>query len=265
MNTLADLVADGRERDGTAIDARQRTAPYSYRELCTNVWKAANLVGHYGTHPGSEVAVVPGPKDADAADWPETCGHIDSADPVLAALGATLRGATVTMTPDQPVEARVLVLPAGWHEVFDTAPQCSVLAYGGPPEDPAAVHFEAELWSENPTEPPEQVDPDTPALRAGGTTYTHGNLVTAAERVADSHGLDESSRVGLAADLRAPGALVVGVLAPLSVGATVVLADGPESFEEGTLVVTDSEGVDSETADGSLVSVPELSGLLSGE
>jgi hypothetical protein len=255
MNTLADLVAAGRERDGTAIDAHGRTAPYSYRDLCTNVWKTANLVGHYGTHPGSEVAVVPGPKEVTQPDWPADAGRLDSADPVLAVLGAALRTATVTMTPAQPVQARTLVVPAGWHEVFDTAPQCSVLAYGGPPADPAAVHFEAELWSENPTEPPEQVDPDTPALRAE-ETYTHGDLVTAAERVVERHGLGASSHVGLVADLRTPGALVAGVLAPLSVGATVVLADDRQSFETEALVVTDSGG-------GSSLSAPELPELLS--
>jgi hypothetical protein len=266
METLADLVAAGRERDGTAVEVAGRTTPYSYRELCTNVWKAANLLGHYGVHPGGDVAVIPGPKEAASDDWPEQRGLVDSADPLLAILGGTLPGATVTTTPAQPVQSRALVLPAGWWAHCETTPRCSALAYGGPPEDPQLAHFEAELWSENPTQPPEQVDPETPALRADGQTHSHGALLAAATTVTDRYGLDESSRVGLTATLDAPAALVAGVLAPLSVGATVVLAPDPAVLdsEDATLVVADdTDGQQSGTDER--VTVSELADVVSRE
>jgi hypothetical protein len=234
METLKALVAQRRERDGTAIAGHNRAAPYSDREFCTDVWKTGNLLGHYGAHPGAEVAVVVGPKEATASDWSDAAGIPDAADPLLAILGATLLGARVTVTPDSPVDARVVVLPAGWREKFDLAPQCSALAYGGPPEDADTDHFETERWSENPVEPPERVESTTPALRAGDETSTHAELLETAGDAVDAFGLDADSRVGVAADLREPGAFAASVLAGLSVGATLVLGE-----ESATTVVTD--------------------------
>jgi len=225
MGTLASLVATGRERDGVAVDVPDRSAPHSYRELCTNVWKAGNLLGHY-THPGGTVAVVIGPK-ATSGSPAELVGGIDSADPVLAVLGGTLLGATVTVTPGTPVDADILVRPAGpgWREAYPTRAGCSVLAYGGPPEPSSVEQFEAALWSENPIAPPESVDPETPALRVDNGTHTHGDLRAAAAAAVDRLGLDPSSRVLPAGDWRAHDVLVPGVLAPLSVGATVLVDD----------------------------------------
>lgn len=270
METVAALVGVGREREGVAIDATDRSAPYSYRELCTNAWKAGNLLGHY-THPGGTVAVVAGPKGTDdrrdktTGDEPMGTGgddsmeaerdkpakpgaahrerSVDSADPVLAALGGTLIGTTVTLDPETPVEADVLVRPAGsgWRDRYPTRAGCSVLAYGGPPEASSVEHFEAALWSENPIEPPESVDPETPAARVGGETHSHGDLLDAAAAAVDRHGLDGTSRVLLAGDLRDPGVVVTGVLAPLSVGATIVLGDRRAAENVG-LVVDGSEG-----------------------
>jgi hypothetical protein len=242
MATIASLVETGRERDGVAIDAPDRSAPYSYGELCTNTWKAGNLLGHY-THRGGRVAVVVGPKDADGPDPVDREGHVDSADPVLAALGGTLVGTTVTLTPESPVDADVLVRPAGeaWAGQYPAQPGCAVLAYGGPPEPSSVEGFEAALWSENPIAPPESVDSTTPALDAAAATHSHGDLLDRAARVVDRHNLDGTSRVLLSGDLRDPDTLVAGVLAPLSAGSTIVLG-GTDAVEDVALTVDGSEG-----------------------
>ncbi|PSQ34877.1 hypothetical protein BRD08_08480 [Halobacteriales archaeon SW_10_66_29] len=226
--TLKELIADAKDREGTVLDAAKRSAPYSYREFASNCYKAGNLLGHYGVHPGAAVAVAVGPKEAPTASGAgdDVPGHLDSADPLLAILGGASVGATVDVTPAEPVESRALVAPA-WRS-SETVPRCSTLAYGGPPEDPAVAHFEAELWSENPTAPPEHVDPEDPALRADGETFTHETLLAVAGDVVADHGLDDTSQVMLSASLTEPGALVTGVLAPLLVGATVVLPDGAD-------------------------------------
>ena len=269
--TLKELVADAKDREGTVLDAAGRSAPYSYREFATNCFKAANLLGHYGVHPGAAVAVAVGPKEApgdsgaddgetsdgetsdgetsDGGTGEDAIGFLGAAEPLLAILGAASVGATVDVTPKEPVESRALVAPA-WRP-SETAPRCSTLAYGGPPEDPAVVHFEAELWSENPTAPPEPVAATDPALRADGETYSHETLLAVAENVVAEHGLDETNRVLLSASLTDPGALVAGVLAPLSVGATVVLPDEAddggqtEGTEPALWVVADGDENDS--------------------
>jgi hypothetical protein len=241
--TLKELIAAAKDREGTVLDAAERSAPYSYREFATNCFKAGNLLGHYGVHPGAAVTVAVGPKEApgdsgaddgetsdgetsDGGSGEDAIGFLGAAEPLLAILGGASVGATVDVTPAEPVESRALVAPA-WRS-SETAPRCSTLAYGGPPEDPAVAHFEAELWSENPTAPPEHVDPEDPALRADGESYSHETLLAVAGDVVADHGLDDTSQVMLSAKLTDPGALVAGVLAPLSVGATVVLPDGAD-------------------------------------
>ena len=264
--TLKELVADAKDREGTVLDAAERSAPYSYREFATNCFKAANLLGHYGVHPGAAVTVAVGPKEApgdsgaddgetsdgetsDGGSGEDAIGFLGAAEPLLAILGGASVGATVDVRPAEPVESRALVAPA-WRS-SETAPRCSTLAYGGPPEDPAVAHFEAELWSENPTAPPEHVDPEDPALRADEESYSHETLLAVAGDVVADHGLDDTSQVMLSASLTDPGALVAGVLAPLSVGATVVLPDGAddggqtEGTEPALWVVADGDENDS--------------------
>ncbi len=264
MNTISALIANAREREDTFIEAVGRSAPYTTREFCTNCWKAGNLFGHYGVHPGSDVAVVFGPKPGERNNSGEETelgeethspvpeGTIDSADPLLAVVGATLIRARANLTPETPVETRALVRPAGeqWRNRYPTTARCSTLAYGGPPTQSSVVHFEAKLWSQNPTPPPETVDAETPALVADGSTYTHGQLLAATERIIDSYGIDESTRIAfplnptdsnsLLADFREPGAFVAGVLVPLYCGGTMVLG----SSDGATLVIGEGTETD---------------------
>lgn len=248
MESLKDLVAACREADGSVIETPARTAPYTYDDFVPNVWKSGNLLGHYGVHPGGSVTVLAGPKDADAD---ERSRRADAADPVFAIVGATLVGATVELEPTEPVESRAMVLPAGWTTRYECTPQCTQIAYGGPPEEPDVVHFEQEMWSENPIEPPERVAADDPALRDAEGTYSHGNLLSVATDLVDENDLDADSKVVLDAPLVDVGAITV-VLATLAAEATVELrADA--SGGDGALVVTEETteetvGVDDLTA-----------------
>lgn len=219
MATLKDLLADCRGHSGPVIETPARTAPYTYDEFVPNVWKSGNLFGHYGLHPGASATVLSGAKEATASDH---SGRADAADPLVAALGATMVGATVRLTATEPIESRVLVLPAGWTARYETAPQCSVVAYGGPPEKAAVVHFEQEMWSENPIEPPERVAESDAALATVGETFDHGTLVATARELASEFDLDADSTVVLDAPFDTPGA-VVGLVAVLSAGATLLL------------------------------------------
>ncbi|MEF8887397.1 MAG: hypothetical protein V5A30_06280 [Haloarculaceae archaeon] len=228
METVADLVGAGRDRDGVVLSVPGRTTDYRYDDFCTSIWKSGNLLRHYGLRAGATATVAVGPKDP-AGGPGEALGWLDSADPLLGLLGAAQLGATVDLDPpaDAAVEGRAFLLPAAWVGDYEAAPGTSVVAYGGPPEDSGVVHFERERWSENPMQPP-----DPPA---GGDSllsgYTHGDLLSAARQVAEEHGLDEADRVALAAPLtgsgrRVAGALAAGVLAPMVAGAAVV-ATGP--------------------------------------
>lgn len=260
METIKELVAAGRDRDGAAIDALDRSAPYSYRDFCTNAWKAGNLLSHYGIRPGATLAVLAGPKEATAES---EFGDIDSPDPLLAVLGAATVGAAADLTPAEPVDERAAVLPTGWLDQFEFAPGCSLVAYGGPPEDPSVTHFEGQSWSENPIEPPDPVSQGDDLLVSGDDRFTHGQTVAATGALVERHDLDENSRIALDAPVTVPGALVAGLFAPLSVGATIVLGGanvGDVLSEEAEYVVTPDES--STTSEATHISAAEVTRLV---
>jgi len=246
--TIAELVAAGRDREGAVISVPERATDYSYAEFCTGVWKSGNLLRHYGLREGADSAVAVGPKAGDGdspwrGDERETDkkrleGWPDSADPLLATLGAGVLGAPVDLTPPSASDSRTLVLPAGWVDRYDPAPGCSVLAYGGPPGRPGVAHFERERWSENPIEPPDPAGPGVPFV--GG--LAQGELLDAAASVVEKTGIGSGDRLALCAPLRTAGAVAAGLLAPMLVGATAVLA-GPDCTYEGAVAaVIGSEG-----------------------
>ncbi|MFC7072930.1 hypothetical protein ACFQJ7_13350 [Halovenus rubra] len=249
--TLKDIVGAGRNREGTALDITGRAAPYSYNKFCTNIWKAGNLLGHYGVHTMGELAVAIGPKSVgdkspDSSSRSHELGGLDAGEPLLAAFGGMILGAVVDVVPDEPVDAPALVAPAQWQ--MEAAPGCRNLAYGGPPEASEVIHFERSVWSENPIEPPEQVTPDDEALRFANETWTHEELLMSVSELVSSYDISTGTTVMLEAPLTEPGAFTAGILAPFAVGATVVIpenqphvdnknANGTE-LEASTRVVT---------------------------
>ena len=236
METLVDIVAAGRDREGPALDAPERNAPYTYGEFSTNCWKAGNLLRHYGVRGGARMALVVGPKHPEDDDEPGWLGT--AADPLLALLGGGCLGATVVISPPEPVDARAFVCPDAWLDRYEIEPGCSRLAYGGPPETTGVAHFERELWSENPIEPPDPVTPDDVVLDIDGETTTQGELVAAGESVAANQGLASGDRVAVDTPLSSAGAIAAAVVAPLSVGATIVPSD---AAGECVYTVTESD------------------------
>jgi hypothetical protein len=247
--TLKELLARLRQREGIALEARGRTAPYSSADFVTNAYKAGNLFRHYGIRPGSTLAVVAGPKEADADS--DALGVVDSPEPLLSVFGGVSLGAIVDFSPSEPVATRAFVLPAGWLDRYAVEPGCSQIAYGGPPDAADVAHYETETWSENPTAPPDAVMPDDGALWVDGETVTHEQILDVAQDVARTTTIDSSSRVALAAPVTEPGALVAGVVAPLLVDATVSLPGATDRSlaGESTHVVATDDADDDRTAE----------------
>jgi len=219
MDTIGDVLAAARDREGVAFDAPGRTTGYTFRDFCTGAWKAGNLLRHYGVREGAIVGVVVGPAAPGPDEEPGRLGA--AADPLLAALGATLLGATVDLDPDPSAEATALLAPAAWLDRYDPGPGCTRLAYGEQPAAPDVVHFERERWSENPVEPPDRVTPDAVALVDG---RTHADLLGRAQDAVTAAGLAAGDRVAVrgrvTADTVAPG-----ILAPLVAGARICGGD----------------------------------------
>lgn len=169
--------------------------------------------------------------------------------PLLTLFGAACLGARVTFDPT--AEARVVLVPAARAGDVARRPGRKVVVYGDAPDDPGVTHWERTVWSENPVQPPGERDADEVVLDSAGTrtesdntdtmAYTHREVLAAAERVVDAAGLDADTSVALRAPLTDPRAVVAGVVAPLSVGGTVVLPDC-ETDAGADVTVGDGDG-----------------------
>lgn len=222
MDTVGDVLARARDREGVAFDAPGRTTGYSSREFATSAWKAGNLLSHFGVHGGATVAVVVGPKAPDGDAEPGRLAA--AADPLFAALGAMLLGARVDLDPAESPDAAAIVAPDAWLERYDPGPACSQLAYGGPPDAAEVIHFEREVWSENPVAPPDRVTPDAVALV---TALTQDALLDRAGAAVRRGDIDGGDRVAIDGATTAE-TFGPGILAPLAAGATIVGGDPEE-------------------------------------
>lgn len=221
METLGDLLVRGRRTDDVAVrdDCTVRESPgpdgpaggvpaveYTYHDYVTTAWKTANFFSLCGVHQSTTVAVVD-----------------DSAvPPLLAFLGAAQLGAVTRFDPPLSVEADLLVGPDESVLAYDLPPGATRLAYttGESVADPRVEAFGRGVWSENPTEPPEDVEPGAPALWTPDGPLPHSDLLARAEAVAAD--LSPADEVVVRSPLAAVGTVVAGALAPLLVGATVV-------------------------------------------
>lgn len=223
METIGGLVARDRRSREPALRAQTGVnLRYDYYQLCTTAHKTGNFLSHRGVRAGETVAVVASASGA----------------PILSLFGAALLGARVRFDPPREIDARVLVAPAESIENYDLPPSATRVAYDGESADPAVESFGESVWSENPFCPtPPEVGPETPFLATEGRDYAHGELLAAAERVVEEREIGAEDGVVIRAPLTRPGTVVAGVLAPLSVGATVVF---PGAEAETRVAVSES-------------------------
>lgn len=222
METVPELLAETREREGDAFRAPERAAPVSTAEAVASAWQMGNLVRHYGVRPGERVAVVAGPTTPNQTADPGQVGAGPVA--VLSVLGALVAGGVLDLDPPRAVDATVLVAPAAWLDRYEPGPGTTALAYGSEPEPADVVHLEREAWSENSTPPPATLHPTTDAV-ADDRVYAHGDLLALARGVALEETLEAADGVALAAPLTGVRTLIAGVLAPLVAGVPIALGD----------------------------------------
>jgi len=223
METVAALFDRERQSDRPALvtaAGRER----SYRELLTNAHKAGNVLRHHGVRRGAAVAV---PADRRLA-------------PLLAACGAALLAAVVRFEPrdgdshpgGNAPAARLF--QADREPDADPPPGTAWIAYDGEPSTAGGVHWEAELWSENPAAPPSPAEPSDPLLAAGGRTHSHGAVLAAARSTAEAAGITAEDRVVVRGSLADPRVVAAGIVAPLVVGGAVAFPAGDGDGDGGT-------------------------------
>ncbi len=223
MDVLGDAIARERRSDSIALSAPAVGRCYDYRRFCTSAWKVGNFLSYIGVRSGAGVAIADDP-------LPE---------PVLTLYGAAALGAIVEFDPPASVDAatRAVVAPTAEIGPYSVGPETKRVAYGDPPEDPSISYFERDIWSENPTPPPDRVDPDDPLFRIDDRTYTHETVLEAARAVIDHRAIEADSVVAVRGPFADPSVAVAGLIAPIVAGAR--LSIGPEAG--GTHVVDGSK------------------------
>lgn len=228
MNVLGDLVARDRRSDATALLSPSVDREYDYRRFCTTAWKVSSLFRHFGVRDGSTVVIADGSQ-------PEL---------VLSFLGTALLGGTARFIPrdaeiESKIDTRVLVTSVEHSREYDLPPGGKRIVYGGPSDDPSVAYFERDVWSENPTEPPDIIESEQPVLWSAGTTYTHADLLDSARSIVNTWDLTANDVVAVRAPLREMETIAAGIIAPLLVGGTILLPDGNEENETvGDYVIT---------------------------
>ena len=217
VRTLGDAVTRDRRSDAPALRAGSRE--YDYRRFWTTAWTTGNLLRNEGVRSGMTVAVADDP----------------SPEAVLSFYGAALLGAVVGFGPDALGErTKALVVPTADLGDYDAGPRTRRVAYGAEPADPSVAYFERDVWSENPTEPPDRVDPDDALLWTPDGTRSHAEVLDAARAVADEWRLEPGEEVAVRAPFAHPGAVAAGLVAPVLAGAVVLL---PGEGEAGDYAV----------------------------
>ena len=232
--TVGELVARERRNDTLAVYAAAQDRTYSYFDLCNTAAKAGNVLRHVGVRPGDTVWIEPRPDP----------------EPVITALGAAQLGAVVRfvgphdgkagwLADEQPT---AVVVHAAAESVASVDPGTSLVVYGDKPDGAGVTHWETEVWSENPAAPPAPIGPTDPVLAVGRDQYSHRTLLATAEAACERASITADTTVALRASLTDPRVLAAGVFAPLSVGGTVALPDGPLDAERFDPLVTVGEG-----------------------
>ena len=265
-DVLGDLVARERRSDAVALRVDATGREISYRDFCTTAWKAGHALSHCGVHPGARVAIAPDPAPQPlltlfGAACLGACVTFDTEAAARAVLVPADRegdverrpGRAVVVYGDAPADPGVThwertvwsenpVRPPGERDADE------VVLDSEASETPRAERDDVpQATGRSPVTTGEAGDSEEPRSSSsrtgsddpGSTAYTHREVLAAAARVVEAAGLDADTSVGLRAPLTDPRAVVAGVVAPLSVGGTVVLPEG--SSDADVLVGDGSE------------------------
>ncbi|MBP1986715.1 acetyl-CoA synthetase [Halolamina salifodinae] len=222
MDVVGDLLARERRSDRPALYTAEREM--DYRRFCTTTWKASNYLRHLGVGDDRGVVVL--------ADG--------SPPPLLTFFGAALLATPTRFADDiadvsaavDAIDARAVLVSSEDESAVDPPAGTTLTVHGDAPAAATTENWEEGVWSENPA----FVSTATPAstvLVTPNETVSHGELLTAGERIAAEFDLGTEDTVHVQASLADPRA-VAGVVAPLSVGGAVRFG---EEGEDGDVTV----------------------------
>ncbi|MDY6779233.1 MAG: hypothetical protein SV760_01535, partial [Halobacteria archaeon] len=126
-------------RNPTRVALRSGDRSYEVETFSETAQKTGNLLRHLGVGEGSTVRIT---EDR----TPES---------LFGFLGSALHGATTVFGDEGERKEDIVVGPTEKVDGKDT--ERKTLAYGDEPDDTSVVHFEREIWGENPVFPHDEV------------------------------------------------------------------------------------------------------------
>ncbi|MFW6003217.1 MAG: hypothetical protein ACOCPT_02225 [Halanaeroarchaeum sp.] len=222
MDTVGDLLDLPHTDEAPALRSGRRT--YEYHRFRATAYKTGNYLRYNGVGEQATVTVLDDPA-------PET---------IFGFLGTALLGGRVRFDPEADVTDTVLFGPTDELDAYDVVGGCKRIGYGAKPTDPSWAFFEREIWSENPFFPPTDVEGDATLVGE----WTQSVALRVARDVAAA--LSPDDVVAIRGPFTDPSTLIGGVLAPLVVGATILL---PVDDQEGTVVVGTEEAPEDRVLD----------------
>lgn len=229
--TVGDLLPREKRRNQAALVVPATDREMSYRDFFTTAYKAGNVLRFLGVSEGRTVAIDP----------------TVAPEPILAFFGAAQLGAEATFDPT--AAARLRLVPAASESEYESAGETKLAVFGGNPAAATTVHWEQQVWSENPGFPPTVVEPTATLLKTDAAAYSHRELLAAADQVVDELALDGDDRLAIRVSLSQPAA-VVGILAALLAEATAILVGDSNHVDAADGVVAADAAV---AADASVV------------
>lgn len=208
MKVLGDILRRDRRSPSPALIIPAQDRSYDYRRLCTYTWKVGNFLHQLGVRSGISVQIP---------DKPDP-------EPILTFFGTAFLGGMIDWrNPDTGFKPRVQVLPSRTLDGVETVPETKYVGYGNRPDDPSIAYFERDIWSQNPTVPPESVAPTDTVLATPKQHYSHRDLLRAADAAIDIWNIESGCAVAIKGSLQNPGVIAAGVLAPLMVNGSCIL------------------------------------------
>lgn len=246
MEIVNELLGRDRRGDSAALvtpSGRER----SYHELLTNAWKAANVLRYLGVHQGATVAVTP-----------QKTLHPLLAFLGAAQLGAVTRFASPRALSDRP-RAGVITVDELRDVEIDSATKLT--CHGGAPESPEIVHWEEQLWSENPAQAPATHGSDTAVIGGESAVYTHRDILDTGRGITSKHDFGTATTVVVHGSLADPRIVVGGIVAPLLSGGTILFPSADPKKEPApgdVVVIADDRNAETSVSEAtSAISCPE--------
>lgn len=203
MESIGELATANRH--GRSVALRTDGRVYSQADLSSTVAQVTNFFSYLGVTGGGTVEIDP-------STTPEN---------VISFLATARLGAVADFEPTG--DGDVIVVSKEREGEFESGDGTKLVVYGGEATEPQSYHWETSVWSERAVPYTVRGTPDDPVLATEAAPLSHGTLIDAAEALVDEYDIDEDTTVALRTPLAEPGAVVAGIIAPLSVGATVAL------------------------------------------